>query len=156
MQVLKKPWAPFMATAALHFLLATSQLRRYLDGEVEGLLALPIVLCAIGGILDNLRLYYGSKYGEDGLCTSVTNIRYVFRMAALPLLFIPLSSMVGEMTTLWFLGVVGRVASVAFVAHGFNEFVIQVAGHYVTVSEHGVTRHTIDPKMVGTVMYSKK
>lgn len=148
LETLKQPYAPFLAWSWLHLTIATGQLRRYLDNEVEGLIALPIVFCALGGIWDNIRLYRGSKYGKDGLCTSVTNVRYLFRMAAAPMLFIPITDMIGRLTTMSFLGVVGKIGSVAFVVHGINEFVIQVAGNYVTVSEHGITRHTVEPNMV--------
>ena len=123
-----------------------------MDGEIEGLLAGPVIICAFAGIWDNIRLFYGAKLGEDGLSMAVTNVRYILRMALIPTLFIPISHMIGQLTSFMFLSVIGRIASVAFIVHGCNEFVIQVAGNYVIIKEYDVTRYTVDPLMVGAIL----
>ncbi len=140
----------FSLFGAGHMYVILWSLARWFVFSDSAFMALPLALVAIGGVIDNYRLLRGAMMGKAGISSALTTLSYLFQIAGLPLLWITLSDILGNMFDQGWISIIGRVMAVTLCVYGFNELMITVLGNYVVTDEADVWRYKLDPQKVIT------
>ncbi|XP_013385764.1 uncharacterized protein LOC106155447 [Lingula anatina] len=141
---------PFMTYTVLHGSLAYKQQIIIFSGQnYSPAIAIPFLMVACGGLLDNVRLAMGALRGPAGASLQLADLCFFLHYVIVPLTFTSLAYIaVGMLQGYDWLMTGSYLLTAAFVVHGLVTYHGKVAGNYALSLEGGIAKWTVDRSKV--------